>query len=193
MALEERGAQQDKIPGDKYVNPNADYEMSTYDYIVRPSADAASGPISVTLPRVTEARGRFYSIVCRNADGVNTVTLQDRDDSECWLADIVFDGKCDKMLMYSDGLCWHPLGAGGPGGWPGFDTTAGPGTTEPPTTAAPTTAAPTTAAGQSTAAPTTAGATTAAPTTAAPTSAAPTTAAPTTASDIRLKSEIRYL
>ena len=116
MALEERGAQQDKIPGDKFVNPNAAYAMTTYDYIVRPSADGASGAIIITLPRVAEARGRFYSIVCRDADGVNTVTITHDNDSECWLGDIVFDGKCDKVLLYSDGMCWHPLGAGGPGG-----------------------------------------------------------------------------
>ena len=171
MSLEERGAQHDKIPGDKMINPIVDFAMRTWDYIVRPSADGASGPITLTLPRVAEARGRRYYFVCRNADGVNTVTITDDNDSECWLADIVFDGKCDRIILESDGMCWHPLGAGGgPGGWPGFDTTAGPGTTEPPTSAAPTTAA-----GQSTAAPTSA-----APTSAAPTSAAPTTLAPTT-------------
>lgn len=162
MGLEQNNEQHYREVVDKFVDPIVDYEMTPYDYVVRPSADGESGPITITLPHVAEAKGRFYSIVCRNADGTNTVTIQDRDDSECWLGDIVFDGKCDKALLYSDGICWHPLG-GNPGAWPGFETTAAPGTTETPTTAAPTTTL-----------------TTAAPTTAAPTTVAGTTLAPTT-------------
>lgn len=174
MGLEQNNEQHYREVVDKFVDPNADYEMTTFDYVVRPSADGVSGPITITLPRVTEAKGRFYAIVCRGADGVNTVTIQDRDDSECWLADIVLNGKCDRGLLYSDGLCWYPLGVGGPGAWPGFDTTACPGTSEAPTTAAPTTTL-------TTATPTTEPvSTTTAPTTVAPTTLAATTLAPTT-------------
>lgn len=142
MALEDRFREHDGIPVDKYHAPNADYEMTTRDYVLRPSADADSGAITITLPSVSLAKGRIYSIICRNADGVNTVTIQDQNDSECWLGDFTMNGKCDRLLLYSDGLAWWPLWEGG---WPGFSTTAAPGTTEPPTTAAPTTAAPTTA------------------------------------------------
>lgn len=146
MALEDKGAQHDKIPVDKYHDPNAAYQMTTRDYVLRPSADGDSGAIIITLPRVAEAKGRFYSIIVRDADGVNTVTVEDYDnDSECWIADIVMDGACDRILLYSDGLAWHPLG-GGVGTWPGVSTTAAPGTTQPPSTAAPTTLAPTTGA-----------------------------------------------
>jgi hypothetical protein len=140
MALEDRGAQHDKVPVDKYHDPNADYTMTTRDYVMRPSADGDSGPITITLPPVSQAKGRFYSIICRNADAVNTVTIADNnDDSECWLGDIVMNGKCDRALLYSDGLAWMPMG--NVGDWPGAATTAPPGTTAPPTTAAPTTAA----------------------------------------------------
>jgi len=140
MALEDRGAQHDKVPVDKYHNPNANYTMTTRDYVMRPSADGDSGPITITLPPVAEAKGRFYSIVIRNADAVNTVTIVDNnDDSECWLGDMVFNGKCDKILLYSDGLCWQALGEAS--SWPGISTTPPPGTTPAPTTAAPTTAA----------------------------------------------------
>lgn len=176
MGLEQNNAQHYREVVDKFVDPNADYEMTTFDYVVRPSADGISGAITITLPSVAEAKGRFYAIVCRNADAVNTVTIQDRDDSECWLADIVLNGKCDRGLLYSDGLCWYPLGVGGPGAWPGFDTTAAPGTSEAPNTAAPTTEAVST-----TIAPTTLASTTLAPTTVAPTTLAATTLAPTTA------------
>jgi len=140
MALEDRGAQQDKILVDKYRDPNTNYIMTTRDYVMRPSADGISGPISITLPPVAEAKGRFYSIICRNADAVNTVTIQDKnDDSECWLGDIVMNGKCDRVLLYSDGLAWMPMG--NVGDWPGVATTAPPGTTAAPTTSSATTAA----------------------------------------------------
>jgi hypothetical protein len=155
MSLEDRGAQHDKVPVDKYHDPVADYEMSTRDYVLRP--DSSEGAITITLPPVAEAKGRWYSIISR---GGPNVTIEDNnDDSECWQGDIVLNGACDRCLLYSDGLAWHPIGS--PGEWPGFDTTAAPGTTEPPTSAAPTSAA-----GQSTAAPTTAAPTTGAPTTA---------------------------
>lgn len=175
---------------DKYHAPNANYDMTVRDFVLRPSADPASGPITVELPPVSEARGRLYSIVCRNADAVNTVTITDRNDSECWLADVVFNGKCDGRLFYSDGMCWmHMSLPGSPGV---LATTLPPGTTAPPTTLAPTTlattlaptttlttAAPTTTA--TTGAPTTSEGTSPAPTTPAPpTSPAPTTVAPTT-------------
>lgn len=137
MTLEDRFAQHDKIPGDMYVHAIADYTMRTWDYVMRLAADGPTGPITITLPPVAEARGRFYSLVCRNADAVNTVTIEDNnDDSECWLGDIIFNGKCDRVLLYSDGLCWHALGE--EAGWPGLSTTAAPGTSSP-TTAAPTT------------------------------------------------------
>ena len=164
MGLEQNNAQHYREVVDKFVDPNVSYEMATFDYVVRPSADAVSGAIIITLPNVAEAKGRFYSIVARKADGANTITIQDKDDSECWVADIVLDGKCDKCLLYSDGLCWIPLIS--PGEWPGALTTPAPGTTQAPTTGAATTQASTTAA------PTTGAATTLAGTTLAPTTVA---------------------
>lgn len=138
--LGDRFAQHDKEFADKYHNPNADYAMTVRDYVLRPSADVDSGPITITLPPVAEAKGRFYSIIVRNADAVNTITIEDRqDDSECWLGDIEYNGKCDGALFYSDGLAWIPMNI--TGGWPGLTTTPPPGT-KAPTTVAPTTAAP---------------------------------------------------
>jgi len=176
MALEHNNEQHYREVVDKYVNPVADYAMTTRDYVVRPAVGPTTGPITVTLPPVAEAVGRWYSIVCRDADVINTVTITHNNDSECWANDIVFNGKCDRCLFYSDGLAWYP---GCSGGFPQAGTTYPPGTTAAPTSAAPTSAAPTSAAPTS-AAPTSAAPTSAAPTTAAPTTAAPTTAAPTT-------------
>ena len=108
MALEDRGAQHDKEVVDKYIDPVGSVAMTTRDYVIRPSATLA--PMVIVLPPVAEAKGRFYSIVVRAADAVNTITITDRDDSECW-NDIILNGKCDRLLMYSDGLFWHPLAA----------------------------------------------------------------------------------
>jgi len=135
MGLEEKHRGQTTVV-DKNVYPVADYEMSLRDYVMRPSADAESGPFTITLPPVGKAKGKFYSIVCRNADAVNTVTIEDNNsDSECWNGDFVMNGKCDKGLFYSDGMAWFEA----------MDLATHTGTAAP-TTAAPTTAAPTTAA-----------------------------------------------
>ena len=135
MSLEQSSDHHYREVVDKYVNPNADYQMSTYDYVLRPSASPSSGAITITLPPVAEAKGRFYSILVRDADGTNTVTIADKDDSECWEADIVLNGKCDSELLYSDGLTWIRCAI----------VTRGVGTTTvAPTTLASTTLAPTT-------------------------------------------------
>jgi len=175
MSLEYKGREQTTV-ADKSVFPVADYEMSVRDYVVRPAANGLSGAFTVTLPPVGKAIGKFYSIVCRNADLVNTVTIEDdNNDSECWNGDYVMNGKCDAILFYSDGMFWHAMD----------DLAIHAGTTPAPTTLAPTTIAPTTL--LTTVAPTTT-LTTVAPTTllttVAPTSLAPTTilttVAPTT-------------
>ena len=132
MALEDRGTQHDKIPVDKYHDPAADYVMTTRDYVLRPSANGVSGPIVISLPPVAEAKGRFYSIICRDADAVNFITIQDQDDSECWAGDVMLNGKCDKLLCYSDGLAWFVAQS----------ILTFTGTTASPTTAGATTAAP---------------------------------------------------
>lgn len=110
MSLEDRGAQHDKVVVDKYDDPSADYQMTTYDYVMRPIANGISGAFTLTLPPVAEAKGRFYSIIARTADVTNTVTIEDsNNDSECWEGDITLNGKCDKALLYSDGLSWHVI------------------------------------------------------------------------------------
>jgi hypothetical protein len=111
MSLEDRGAQHDKVPVDKFHDPSGSYSMSTRDYVVRPKANNNTGAITITLPRVAEAKGRFYSILVREADGVNSVTITDCGDSECWIDDVVYYESCAPSLWYSDGLYWHMVGA----------------------------------------------------------------------------------
>ena len=78
------------------------------------------------LPPVAQAKGMLFSIVCRNADAVNAITVTDQDDSECWNGDFTLNGKCDALLMYSDGMFW----------WTLQDLTTHTGTTPAPTTVA---------------------------------------------------------
>ena len=108
MALEDRGAEHQREVVDKFIDPKGSIEMTTLDYVVRPSAMTA--PMVIVLPPVSEAKGRFYSIVVRHASAQNSITITHKDDSECWL-DIVFNSKCDSILFYSDGLHWFPLGS----------------------------------------------------------------------------------
>jgi len=102
MALENRNDQH-HIVVDKYHNPGDDYSMTNYDYVMRPEA---AGAITLTLPRVSEGKGRFYSILSR---GDGAVTIEDNnDDSEQW-SDITLNAAGDRVLLYSDGLCWLTL------------------------------------------------------------------------------------
>lgn len=158
MGLEQNNEQHYREVVDKFHDPNASYQMSTRDYVLRPSADEISGPIFITLPPVADAKGRFYSIIARDADNANIIVIRDKDDSECWMQDIALTNKCQRVLLYSDGLAWHPLG-NGVGNWPGAATTI------PDATAAPTTVARQTTLTPTTLTPTTLDSTTLAPTT----------------------------
>ena len=114
MSLERLGAQHEMAVVDKYHAPIADYTMTARDYIVRPSADDDSGPITITLPPVSLAKGRFYSIFVRDADGTNTVTIDDNnDDSERWfLTGIPFNERGQGGIFYSDGQRWNTMAQG---------------------------------------------------------------------------------
>jgi len=106
MSLENRGAQHQMAVVDKYHNPDEDYQMTTRDYVLRPTVDAAA--ITITLPPVAEAKGRFYSFkVTGNVSVALPVTLQDQDDSEGWEGDIVLKTSGASQLLYSDGRKWQ--------------------------------------------------------------------------------------
>ena len=106
MGLEQTNEQHYREVVDKYHDPLVDYQMTTRDYVVRPTVVAAA--IVITLPPVAEAKGRFYTIKPRgNIDITWTVTIQDRDDSEGPGADIVLSSIGQSVVLYSDGLTWH--------------------------------------------------------------------------------------
>jgi len=107
MALERLGAQHGMAVVDTFVNPIADYTMTTRDYVLRPDAVTAAVAITITLPPVALAKGRIYSIVAKNATSILTITIQDNNnDSDGWEGDIVFDAADEGQLLYSDGMKW---------------------------------------------------------------------------------------
>lgn len=103
--------------------------LDVYDQMVRCSASPSTGAYTITLPRVEQARGRFYAIFATDADGTNAITVQDQDESQDW-SDITLNGANDGVLLYSDGQKW----------WTAVSDISHTGTTLAPTTVAPTTA-----------------------------------------------------
>ncbi len=110
MAYEDRIIGAD-IVVDKYHAPiDANYSMNVRDYVLRPRA--LTQDITITLPPVVEARGRFYSVIADDLDnvadvGLNRITITHDDDSADWEADVILEEKGRGAVFYSDGLKWH--------------------------------------------------------------------------------------
>jgi len=103
--LEKRAMEQREIPI-KEVFVSAHYHLKVEEQVVRCHADHSSGAYTIILPPVALAKGLQYFILARDADALNTITIHDLDDSECWDGDVVFDAKCDGMIFESDGMKW---------------------------------------------------------------------------------------
>ena len=108
MSLEQNPEHHYREVPDKFVEPVANYQMRTFDYVVRPDADVGSGPITITLPSVADARGRIYTFLARDADGTNTVTIAHKGDSEGW-SNVTLNNTGEKCVLYSDGVSWFVL------------------------------------------------------------------------------------
>lgn len=103
MALEQNNEQHYREIVDKFVDPAVSYQMSTRDYVVRPSTSDAA--ITITLPPVAEAIGRFYSIVARAASNTYPITIASKGDSEGW-DNVILANESEGVLLYSDGMKW---------------------------------------------------------------------------------------
>lgn len=83
--------------------------LAVYEQVVR--VDSSGGAVTITLPPVTEARGKFYSIKLITAG--NNCTVQDQDDSydfnESGTHTIVLTTATDFSLLYSDGEKWYQI------------------------------------------------------------------------------------
>lgn len=109
MTLDQRGANHQMATPDKYQDPDGGltgiYQMNTWDYVLRPTVDAAA--IIVILPLVHEAKGRLYSIVAGgNVTRALPVTIRDQDESQYWEGDLVLYDIAQCVTFYSDGLKW---------------------------------------------------------------------------------------
>jgi len=81
----------------------ASYELKPYEHIV--FVDSTDGAITITLPPVAEAAGKFYSIICITYG--SDVTIADNDDSYSWSDEAAsIDAAGDGALYYSDGFTW---------------------------------------------------------------------------------------
>ena len=107
MALERNGAQHHMAVVDKYHDPAASYTMTTRDYVMRPTVAAAA--IIITLPPITEAKGRFYTIFAAGnvTNALPVTVIQNNDDSEGWPEDIILNESGRGITLYSDGRKWH--------------------------------------------------------------------------------------
>jgi len=103
MSLESKHVEQDVVV-DKFHMPLATYVMTVRDYVVRP--DATAGAMTVTLPSVAEAKGKFYSIIAQYADNTNTITITHDAHSAGWSEDLVLNEKGRGAIFYSDGMEW---------------------------------------------------------------------------------------
>lgn len=99
-----------KILVNTYKNVSAAYSMAVNDYVVRCTCNGTSGPYTLTLPPVADAKKHLYSIVARVADGTNIVTVAHNGDSES-PPTVSLAANGAKALLYSDGLTWHYLNA----------------------------------------------------------------------------------
>jgi len=109
--LEDRFWGQD-IVTDKYHAPDANYAMTVRDCIIRASTTASGAAFTITLPPVTEARGRIYSLRMTARNSTKDITITDCGDSDGW-TNITFDLAGDTVLLLSDGLMWHIIASDG--------------------------------------------------------------------------------
>ena len=110
MGLE---AIQQRLMGDdvmaKTLYKTASYSMKVNDNVIVCTTGSVSD-ITLTLPPVVQAAGKFYSIYLPNgADGGKDVVIQDQDDSVDW-ADITMADEEDGRLLFSDGRIWWTVG-----------------------------------------------------------------------------------
>ena len=92
----------------KRVTKDAAATLTVYEQVV--FADTTDGAMAITLPPVSEAVGKMYSIKLIT-DGGN-LTVQDQDDSYDWSGqggDFTLTAATDCVLLFSDGHAWYNL------------------------------------------------------------------------------------
>ena len=66
-----------------------------------------NGTYSITLPAVAQCVGMLFTFVQLGA-GTGKVRLIDAGDDPSW-SDLMINAQYGKMVILSDGICWHAL------------------------------------------------------------------------------------
>lgn len=92
---------------DQSVEKSAACTLTLIENFVHATANAATGNYAVTLPNVSESKGRVFVIWATIADA-KTVTVQDQDESRDWV-DIALNADKDMAAVLSTGEVWVKL------------------------------------------------------------------------------------
>lgn len=92
---------------DDFVVKTASATLTILEQVVE--CDSTAGIMTITLPPVSEAKGKIFSIYL-DTDG-GDITIQDQDDSRGWDGDYTLDDVGDAYALYSNGRSWYPIGA----------------------------------------------------------------------------------
>lgn len=110
--LESRPIEQATVPSDDKIvqvsgaSGGTSRTLKVYEQTVL--CYATAGALTLTLPNVLEAKGKLFSIYCKDLTGPSTVVVQDNDESLGW-SDLTLTADADHVLLYSDGLQWNVL------------------------------------------------------------------------------------
>lgn len=87
------------------VVDNANASLSVTEQHVTVKSDSSA--VTLTLPDVSEAKGKMFSVVALNGQ-TNNVTVEDNDESLEW-TDITMAGDLACLLLFSDGRTWYTI------------------------------------------------------------------------------------
>ncbi|MHA1288243.1 MAG: hypothetical protein ACTSPB_12640 [Candidatus Thorarchaeota archaeon] len=100
----------DGLVKDKFAVKTADCTMTIRDRVV--SASATTATVTLSLPPVSLAEGKIFTIFTTDANATYPVKIQNLDDSKNWSSqggDISLTGPNDFVVLYSDGISWAIL------------------------------------------------------------------------------------
>lgn len=109
-------SKQDRIIAESIAGGNVVYNFTQTDEssiyltvnqrIVRITTVADGADLSVYLPPVSAAIGKFYNIMLIARGDDEVVSIKDLDDSLDWSDITDMDAVNDSVLLFSDGLKW---------------------------------------------------------------------------------------
>jgi hypothetical protein len=80
------------------------YTMTASEQAIIVASGHADNTLTLTLPPVQEAAGKFYFIIATN--GATATTTVEDDGGDAGYADLTMDADADHVLIYSTGERW---------------------------------------------------------------------------------------